>query len=176
MALSDLLSEIVSDLHADIPALAVRSGRRNLDNAQDALPRLVWIPTTMRFDPAENLGGRGRQIATRVQRVEVHCWHNDFALTEGLTESVQAALHRAASGSYELIDGVCMSDQGTDVNLRGYVIVFSFDVRLPVLDQATNAGRIDEVDMTVGTDAEADLIPIVIQTDARARDYDRGAK
>lgn len=138
--------------------LAVRLGRRFLDNAQDAPPRLVWIPTTMQFGHSPFVGGDPRQLATRVQRVEAHCWHNDFAQCEWLTSVAQAAIHRAAPGAYELVDGVCMSDQGADVNLRGYVIAFSFDVRIPVLDRAHGTALITATEFDFTQALQGDMV------------------
>lgn len=118
---------------------------------EDAPPRVVWIPVESTVESAEKSGPtpigvaqNPKQILTRRQRVEAHCWgedpavgdpitqtKRDFQAAENLADVVWTALHTCTSGSYTPLS----SDNGRPENLdRGWVFVLVFELLLPITE------------------------------------------
>lgn len=135
--LSELFAEATAQLQASVAGAGALVGREGLADLTQPAPRIVWIPTTFRFEPTANVGGSPRQLFTRVQRVEVHCWGGDIGGAEALMHATVAALQAVAPGAIAPVDGTRRSDTDAETDHLGYVFAFAFEVAIPVLDTIT---------------------------------------
>jgi hypothetical protein len=133
-----VLADFINAVSAEIPGVPSLIGAEHLA-ANATPPRLVWVPTTDRFDGAEKGGSISRSMRTRVAGVDLHIWGDDLAAAETLLHQAVSAVHRVAYGSYEVLAGRWLTDDGRELLLKGRVYVLSLAVRMPVTDALTKA-------------------------------------
>lgn len=141
------------------PGITYAVGRRAVkENATP--PRVVWVPTNGVIAPALEVGGarvvggqagtRDRQVRTREQHFEVHCWGADVAQTENLVDAVVAAAwdlergHQAA-GSFVW---ETQTQDGADYAVLGEKVTLEMVAKVPVRTAASQLTQIAAQDHT----------------------------
>lgn len=128
---NELIAAISTNLLALVSNAQSHIGRPAL-SLSTALPRVVWIPTTFKFDDAITLPD---QILTRLQRAEVHCQALLIGDAELLFNAVVAAIDKTCTGNENFIDGVFMNDTTPNLATLGYTIAFTVEFAMPVIYQ-----------------------------------------
>jgi hypothetical protein len=146
MGLADIISTVDAELEAADVELTSLVGAHHLA-AEGAPPRVVWVPTEDSFGPAEKGGVEPRQLRTRIAGVEAHVWGQDLAATEALVNSVIAAVHAAAHGSYAVSSGRWYGQDGEVLHF-GTVCVLSFQFRIPVTAPTYETAVVETVTKT----------------------------
>lgn len=98
--LANIITSVVAELNRGrVKPIPSAIGEDQLD-ANTLPPRLVWVPSTDTFGPAESVG-RG-QLRTRLAGCFCRVWGRDFAEAESLLNDLIVAVHAVSVGSYQL--------------------------------------------------------------------------
>jgi hypothetical protein len=140
VSLKQITDAVTAQLAADGVTVTVEFGGENVYR-HDAPPRLVWVPKSGQGAAPAPSGGSPRAIRTRVVTVEAHVWGastdpnatsgDHFAAAEALLNSIAAAVHRVAVGSYEFV-GETWPELNDQLLALGRVVVATFVFRIPV--------------------------------------------
>lgn len=163
-----LLAAVIADLQGTLgpplalltPPGALTTGTQRADLASNpGLPRIVFIPTTVRF--TDDAPSYQDQITTRIQRIECHCTAgpspdgtiDSRTNAEALFADAIASIRNVCGGNAAFVDGSFLSDTTPDLSELGYTIVFSFDANMPVFGQLTPVISISGFNTSVELDA-----------------------
>lgn len=130
MSLSQILDAVRAEFTAAGGRATFKLGGEHIA-AQDAPPRIVWVPKGGAFGPVDKGGTNPRPLKTRNLRVEVHCWGKDYEAAEDLVNRISAAAHSVASGSMSH-DNELWPEGNEQLSALGRVIILSFTFRVPV--------------------------------------------
>lgn len=134
--LADLIAEIAAKLPPGTTSLV---GARHIA-AHGAPPRVVWVPTQDKFGPARQHGTEPRAIKSRGAGVVVHIWardpdgnpEKDLAACEQLLNAVLWATHQVAYGSYEVVDGSWLGQDGEELTQMGRAYLLELQFQVPI--------------------------------------------
>ncbi len=135
---------------------SILMGRERADYAQSAPPRIVMIPTKIRFGArfgsiaaATRTQDRTAQIQRRSVRTdfvtfEIQVWGAalppnpalDFDATRAIYQCLDAAVHDLLAGNYDLIDGDWTDQKGgaTQFLKSGHLATFGLAIGTPITD------------------------------------------
>jgi hypothetical protein len=131
--LSDLLANMQPEIisRSGLADITYHTGPEFLVQEEEP-PRIIWIPLSDEFSPAQGIGGNPRQVMIRRAGCEVHVWGTDYAQTEKLIHSTVMALHRYGVGA-RTVEGGDWNNGTLDVKF-GREYVFTFHMFVPVVD------------------------------------------
>lgn len=114
--------------------------------AEGTPPRVVWVPTSDRFDPPAQEHRQYRAYRTRVAGVELRIWGADIGAVETLVNELIVAIHDNARGAYELGAGRWDGQDGAELLELGRAYVLSLTFRIPVtLDWNADPYRLQQL-------------------------------
>jgi hypothetical protein len=127
--LDEIEARIISLREVDAPTITFARGAKTIAR-NDGPPRIVWVPGSGRFGPAEKTQRNPVSYLTRVPSVMAHCWGEDYGQAEDLVHRVLRAVHEVLLGSYEPISEEWPPNDDGQLGELGIV---TFAIRIPVL-------------------------------------------
>ena len=145
MSLRDAYEAMVQALPGYLPqgfpVVTCRFGADALGQ-QDAAPRIVWVPTTDRFDGAAKGGANPRDLYSVPTGADLHIWgadaeqrgaEYDYDAAMLLRDAVLNALHAQVRGVGGAITGGVSVPADGAVTRSGWLYVLSITVGIPVV-------------------------------------------
>jgi hypothetical protein len=150
--LADLIAAIAAKLPAGTASLV---GGKHI-GVMGVPPRVVWVPTEDKFAAARQHGPSPRSIKTRVAGVVVHIWakgaspDQDLAAAEQLVNDVLWATHQEAYGSYEVVGGTWLGQDGEELTQLGRAYLLELQFQVPITAPAPTTQTIETTDVQGG--------------------------
>lgn len=142
------LSETLAGMQVQMPAVKV--GAQAI-HAQDAPPRIVWVPGEEVIGPSEGQGGDGvvnpRPLFTRRLSLHAHIWAVDIDAAELLINHLVAAVHDVAFGAYVAKSGTWLHN-AADVTAHGVVYVLTLELKIPITRERDITQVVETVPIT----------------------------
>lgn len=159
MSFQEVLAEVSTQLTAIgalTPTILVGKKYRF---ANEALRRIVFVPTSDSFEPVSNPGGNPRPILDVLVGADVHIWADDYYLAAALRDQFILALHRAVKrpaatpqkrgGEYKISKGEWTNE--TDHDQLGAEYTLSVSIKIPILERTFPALPTPATDLTALT-------------------------
>lgn len=148
MAVKDIFDAVVAELEtAAVTVSCVFGGDGRKANA--APPRIVWDVRGGPGGPPGSGNERPRHLRTRNVRVDVLVWGTDAAQAESLLNSLIAAIHRCAVGSYSF-DNEEWLEANNEILAKGTAIVATVTFRIPIVDVIASTATITSTELDAG--------------------------
>lgn len=124
---------------------------------RSAPPRVAWVPSTGSSAAAEMTRSGPRSIGTLVQRVDLHCWGQNFDHAWQLQESVRRSLHRAASASVQFHSLRWLTQEDAAWLTLGEACLLTVDFKIPLPARPLEPSvTIETIEHTTGLEGSDD--------------------
>jgi hypothetical protein len=158
MALSEIFDGVRDSFDALLPGINWRDGGEHL-GAQDAPPRVVWVPTEDTYVASEfhyddstfpPTADNPRPLLLCNATVQVHLWGASRDDAEHMRDVFVAALRAAAGAAFKVLGGFWPVQDAQFIVQAGRVYVLTISFLVPILDakpgSATLTATVQDVD------------------------------
>jgi hypothetical protein len=135
--LEQIIAAVVTELEVLIPGINSRIGAKHIQSAQDTLPRVVWVPSSVERFEANDAPGQmqPRAFASRIMLVEVHLWAKTYEGIDALINDVALALRRKAVGAHTITTGAWKSEDGGGQSHQSSAYALLVEIRVPLTER-----------------------------------------
>lgn len=143
-----MIADLIRPVQAALNVVAPSEVVHTLDAvaSEAAPPRFVWLPTTIAFKDATNVGDSPRSLADAPWSWDVHCWAEDIDQAWDMCSALATALREVGSVDASVESAAWKAASwATD----GVVLVVEVRIVVPLLEHVLDAPRTGVVVRTV---------------------------